>query len=166
MATECPFSEADLLCPACCEVFRFPVTLTCQHNFCKVCIQSYWERKGSRQCPLCRHTESTRRPPINLALKIASDNFKTHASQSMKSGDLCTIHNEELKLFCHKDGKPICLVCHSSRDHKDHKCCSIEEAATDRKVRMVDVKLKYVKGKLQIPRFSHTSYVTKMNCPH
>ncbi|XP_072551931.1 zinc-binding protein A33-like [Salminus brasiliensis] len=134
MATECPFSEEDLLCPVCCEVFSFPVKLTCQHNFCKVCIQAYWERKESQECPLCRHTESMRRPPINLALKIASDTYKKQASQdAVKPDDLCPIHRVELKLFCQKDGKPICLVCHSSRDHKDHECCPIAEAAADRK---------------------------------
>ncbi|KAG9273208.1 nuclear factor 7, ovary-like [Astyanax mexicanus] len=134
MASDCPFSAEDLLCPVCCEVFTFPVKLTCQHNFCKVCIQSYWEQKESRECPLCRHTESSTRPRIDLALKIASDNFKKQASEIvLKPEELCSIHNAELKLFCQKDAKLICLVCHSSRDHKDHDCCPIAEAAADRK---------------------------------
>ncbi|XP_076848346.1 zinc-binding protein A33-like isoform X2 [Brachyhypopomus gauderio] len=134
MAMSCPFNEEDLLCSMCCQVFSFPVTLTCQHNFCKVCIQSHWEWKGSLTCPLCHCKENTWRPPINLALKIASDTFKTQASVvSVKQDDFCSVHNEELKLFCRKDCKPICIVCHSSRDHKDHDCDTISEAAAARK---------------------------------
>ncbi|XP_066541766.1 zinc-binding protein A33-like [Hoplias malabaricus] len=134
MAAALPFCEEDLQCPICCEVFNLPVTLTCQHNFCKICIQSYWERKGSQLCPVCHHIERTRRPPINLALKVASDTFKRQASQVYVSSEsLCPVHKEELKLFCHKDGKPICLVCYASMDHKDHECCPIAEAAAERK---------------------------------
>ncbi|KAI4875795.1 hypothetical protein NFI96_002436 [Prochilodus magdalenae] len=139
MATECPFSKEDLQCPICGEVFTFPVTLTCQHNFCKICVQTHWEWKGVQECLVCHRIESLRRPPINLALKIASDTFKQQASQSsVKSDNLCSTHNEELKLFCHKDGKPICIVCHSSRDHKDHECCPIAEAAADRKTQATE----------------------------
>ncbi|XP_017547481.1 zinc-binding protein A33-like [Pygocentrus nattereri] len=133
MATECPFSKEDVRCPICGDIYTFPVTLSCQHNFCKACIQAHWERKQSQECSVCHRRASTRRPPVNLALKIASDTFKNQANRNLVKYDLCLIHKEELKLFCHKDGKTICTVCHSSRDHKDHECCPIAEAAADRK---------------------------------
>ncbi|XP_035381709.1 LOW QUALITY PROTEIN: zinc-binding protein A33-like [Electrophorus electricus] len=134
MATASPFNEEDLLCPVCRQAFSFPVTLACQHSFCEACIQSHWEWKGSRLWPLRRHSENTRRPPINLALKIASDTFKAQASlRSVNPDNLCSIHSEELKMFCHKESKPICLICHMSRDHKGHQCDTIPEAAAARK---------------------------------
>uniref|UniRef100_A0A8C1MRE0 Uncharacterized protein n=1 Tax=Cyprinus carpio TaxID=7962 RepID=A0A8C1MRE0_CYPCA len=66
MAQECSFSMEDLLCSVCCEVFDTPVILSCKHSFCKTCIQTHWDRMGTRQCPLCRCTERSTRPPINM----------------------------------------------------------------------------------------------------
>ncbi|XP_030621179.1 zinc-binding protein A33-like [Chanos chanos] len=126
--------EEDLLCPVCCEVFSVPVILHCGHNFCKLCIQKYWDSKDSRQCPVCRATEITQRPPINLALKIASDSFRNETEKpSVTVEELCPTHNEKLKLFCRKDAKPICLICHTSREHKHHECSPVAEAASERK---------------------------------
>ncbi|KAL2092971.1 hypothetical protein ACEWY4_010283 [Coilia grayii] len=132
-----PLSKEALVCPLCCEVFRYPVTLQCGHSACKPCLQKFWDRKGSLECPICRRLEVTMRPPINLALKIAADRFQQQQS-AMVSGRLeerCTTHNERLKLFCQRDELPICLVCQVSKEHRNHECCSIADAAIDRKVR-------------------------------
>lgn len=100
MAQECSFTLEDLQCPVCCEVFDIPVILSCNHSFYKTCIQTHWDCMGTRQCPLCRRTERSSRPPINLALKLASDIFKKKPEQFMvKSVERCSRHNEQLKLF-------------------------------------------------------------------
>uniref|UniRef100_A0A673KEA7 Uncharacterized protein n=1 Tax=Sinocyclocheilus rhinocerous TaxID=307959 RepID=A0A673KEA7_9TELE len=136
MAQECSFSMEDLQCPVCCEVFNIPVILSCKHSFCKTCIQTHWDRMGTRQCPLCRRTERSSRPPVNMALKLASDVFKKKPEQFMaKSVERCSRHNEQLKLFCRKDAELICIVCTSSRSHKNHEYCPIAEAASDIMVR-------------------------------
>lgn len=129
------------MCPLCCEVFRYPVTLKCGHSCCKVCLQEFWERKGARECPVCRRLEVTHRPPINLALKIASDRFQLEqsAAAAVKREEICGAHNERLKIFCQRDEVPICVICQLSLEHKKHECCSIEDAATDRKVRCFSV---------------------------
>ncbi|XP_073706275.1 zinc-binding protein A33-like [Garra rufa] len=132
MAEECSFTLEDLQCPVCCEVFDVPVILSCKHNFCKTCIQKHWDRMGTRQCPLCRRTERSSRPAINLSLKLATDVFKQKPEQFMvKSVERCSRHNEELKLFCRKDAELICVSCTSSRSHKNHEYCPITEAASD-----------------------------------
>lgn len=41
-----------LKCPVCMNIFLFPVTLLCQHTFCRNCIQ----RPEVRCCPTCRLT--------------------------------------------------------------------------------------------------------------
>uniref|UniRef100_A0A8C2C3M6 Uncharacterized protein n=1 Tax=Cyprinus carpio TaxID=7962 RepID=A0A8C2C3M6_CYPCA len=136
MAQECSFSMEDLLCSVCCEVFDTPVILSCKHSFCKTCIQTHWDRIGTRQCPLCRRTERSTRPPINMALKLASDVFRKNPEQFMaKSVERCSIHNEQLKLFCRKDAELICIACTSSRSHKNHEYCPIADAASDIMVR-------------------------------
>ncbi|XP_067245409.1 zinc-binding protein A33-like [Chanodichthys erythropterus] len=132
MAEDCPFSVEDLRCPVCCEVFDVPVTLSCKHSFCKTCVQTHWDSRGTRQCPLCRRSERSSRPPVNQALKMALDVFKKKPEQFMvKSVELCSIHNEELKLFCRKDAELICVVCTSSRGHRNHDYCPIAEAASE-----------------------------------
>lgn len=136
MAQECSFSMEDLLCSVCCEVFDTPVILSCKHSFCKTCIQTHWDRMGTRQCPLCRRTERSTRPPINMALKLASDVFRKNPEQFMaKPVERCSIHNEQLKLFCRKDAELICIACTSSRSHKNHEYCPIADAASDIMVR-------------------------------
>ncbi|KAG5274068.1 hypothetical protein AALO_G00158810 [Alosa alosa] len=124
-----------LVCPLCCEVFKYPVTLLCGHSCCKMCLQDLWERKGARECPICRRLEITQRPPINLTLKIAADRFQLEqrAAATMKLEEVCAAHNETYKLFCQRDELPICLVCQLSKEHKNHECCAIADAAKDRK---------------------------------
>ncbi|KAI2653551.1 Zinc-binding protein A33 [Labeo rohita] len=132
MAEESLFTVEDLQCPVCCEIFDVPVILGCKHSFCKTCILRHWDRMGTRQCPLCRRTERSSRPAINLSLKLATDVFKQKPEQFMvKSVERCSIHNEELKLFCRKDAELICVACTSSRSHKNHEYCPITEAASE-----------------------------------
>ena len=133
------FSEEDLLCPQCTEVYYFPVLLKCGHNFCRVCLQKFWECKGCRECPVCHTVSAPARPPINLALKIAVDEYQLQ--QKSKDQDVCRLHNEKLKLFCQNDEEPICLVCHTSRQHKVHECCPVEEAAQQKKVKIETVRI-------------------------
>lgn len=134
MAARASFSEEDLLCPVCCEVFVLPVDLKCGHNSCKACLQKHWERKGCRECPVCRTMSVSERPPINLALKIAVDTFKEQKIYE-NTEERCILHNDKLRLFCQNDEKPICLVCQASKQHKVHDCYPVEEAAKERKVR-------------------------------
>lgn len=136
MAEDCQFTVEDLQCPVCSEVFNVPVTLSCKHSFCKTCVQTHWDCRGTRRCPLCHCTERSSRPPINLALKRASDVFKKKPEQfRVKSVEFCSKHNEELKLFCRKDAEFICDVCTSSRGHRNHDYCPIAEATSEIMVR-------------------------------
>ena len=133
MAARVSLSEGDLLCPICCEVFSVPVQLKCGHNFCKVCLQKLWESKGCRECPVCHTRSTSERPPINLALKIAAESFQERRTCE-NTGELCIWHNEKLQLFCQRDEEPICLICQTSKQHKIHECCPIDEAALEKKV--------------------------------
>ncbi|XP_046701820.1 E3 ubiquitin-protein ligase TRIM39-like isoform X1 [Silurus meridionalis] len=145
------FSEEDFSCPVCCEIFKEPVLLRCSHSVCKVCLQLFWEKKGSRECPVCRRKSSIDTPPRNLALKNLCETFLQDRSQrsSSESETVCSLHSEKLKLFCLDDQQPVCLVCRDSRKHTNHKFCPIDEAVTDCKEKLKTA-LKPLQEKLKI----------------
>uniref|UniRef100_A0AAY4BMK9 Zinc-binding protein A33-like n=1 Tax=Denticeps clupeoides TaxID=299321 RepID=A0AAY4BMK9_9TELE len=129
------FSEEDLSCPVCCEIFKDPLVLSCSHSVCKVCLQMFWESKESRECPVCMRRSSKERPPLNLALKNLCESFSVEKIQRSSAGSevLCSQHDEKLKLFCLEDQQPVCLVCRDSKSHKNHNFSPINEAALDLK---------------------------------
>ncbi|XP_036417079.1 nuclear factor 7, brain-like [Colossoma macropomum] len=133
MAARNPLSEEDFSCPVCCEIFRDPVILSCSHSVCKTCVQQFWETKGSQECPVCRRRSSKEEPPFNLALRNLCESFLESRSQRSSAGSevLCILHNEKLKLFCLDDQQPVCVVCQTSKKHKNHEFSPIDEALTD-----------------------------------
>ncbi|XP_076152616.1 zinc-binding protein A33-like [Alosa pseudoharengus] len=143
MASRLPLSEEDLSCPICCDIFRDPVVLKCSHSFCSTCLQQYWGQKhAARSCPLCR-TESLDEPVASLTLKNLCDSLieegismPPDTREECEPGELCRYHGERLKLFCLLDREPICVICHTSRKHKNHECCPVEEAVVDVKEEM------------------------------
>ncbi|XP_058248041.1 E3 ubiquitin-protein ligase TRIM35-like [Hemibagrus wyckioides] len=144
------FSEEDFSCPVCFDIFKDPVLLQCSHSVCKVCLEQYWEAKGSRECPVCRKRSQQSQLPTNFALRNLCETFLQERSQrsSPESGTVCSLHSEELKLFCLDDQEPVCLVCQTSRKHTDHKFCPTDEAATDCKEKL-KTELKLLKEKLE-----------------
>ncbi|XP_037397061.1 tripartite motif-containing protein 35-like isoform X2 [Pygocentrus nattereri] len=133
MAARNPLSEEELSCPVCCDIFRDPVVLSCSHSVCKSCLQQFWETKGSRECPVCRRRSSKDDPPCNLVLKNVCEALLESRSQRSSAGSegLCVLHNEKLKLFCLDDQQPVCLVCQTSKKHKSHDFCPVDEAVTE-----------------------------------
>ncbi|XP_076120197.1 E3 ubiquitin-protein ligase TRIM35-like isoform X2 [Alosa pseudoharengus] len=132
------FLEEDFSCPVCYDIFRDPVFLTCTHSICKGCLQTFWDSKGSRQCPVCRAVQ----PPVNLFLKNLCETFSTRREPG------CSLHRSELKLFCEDDKQLVCLVCRDSKLHKNHKFSPISEAALERKDEL-RVKMKPLQQKLK-----------------
>uniref|UniRef100_A0A3B4E4P5 Uncharacterized protein n=1 Tax=Pygocentrus nattereri TaxID=42514 RepID=A0A3B4E4P5_PYGNA len=136
MTARNPLSEEELSCPVCCDIFRDPVVLSCSHSVCKTCLQKFWETKGSRECPVCRRRSSRELPPSNLVLKNVCEALLESRSQRSSAGSegLCVLHNEKLKLFCLDDQQPVCVVCQTSKKHKSHDFCPVDEAVTEFKV--------------------------------
>lgn len=127
--------EEDLTCPVCCDIFHDPVIQQCSHSICKGCLHKYWDIKKCRECPVCRHKSPKGELPRNLALKNLCDAFLKVGSNEDAS-ELCSLHGESFKLFCVDDKEPVCVVCQTSRAHKDHMLCPISEAVIDYKVRL------------------------------
>lgn len=53
------------------------------------------------------------------------------------STSFCGLHREKFNLFCLEDEQLLCGACRASKTHENHKCCTIDSAARDRKVRQV-----------------------------
>uniref|UniRef100_A0A3B5LTE7 Zinc-binding protein A33-like n=1 Tax=Xiphophorus couchianus TaxID=32473 RepID=A0A3B5LTE7_9TELE len=113
-------SIEDLTCPVCCDIFRDPVLLSCSHSFCRSCLKKCWDTRA-RECPVCRRKASKCPPLSNLALKNVCEALQQVRRQnSLEEQGRCSLHGEKLKLFCLADEQPICVVCQTSKLHKNH----------------------------------------------
>uniref|UniRef100_A0A672RZ15 E3 ubiquitin/ISG15 ligase TRIM25-like n=1 Tax=Sinocyclocheilus grahami TaxID=75366 RepID=A0A672RZ15_SINGR len=50
-----PLSE-ELHCSICLDLFSDPVTTPCGHNFCKTCVEMFWDISQKCTCPFCKET--------------------------------------------------------------------------------------------------------------
>ncbi|XP_056596722.1 centrosomal protein of 290 kDa-like [Triplophysa dalaica] len=93
-----------LLCSICLDVFSDPVSTPCGHNFCKICLNTYWNNSEDYRCPNCNKTLDQRPDlKINTTLRELVDE---HKKKFEVVCDICT----EGKLKAVKS----CLVCQSS----------------------------------------------------
>ncbi|KAJ8362004.1 hypothetical protein AAFF_G00407190 [Aldrovandia affinis] len=165
MATKSLFLDEELCCSVCCDIFKEPVLLKCSHSFCKVCLQQCWEEKSSRECPLCRRKASMN-PPLNLVLKNIVESYlkqETESESAEKSEARCSLHGEKLLLYCEDDQEPLCFVCQTSKKHRNHRICPVEEAALYQKGELKTV-LNPIKEKLE--RFTKVKQVCEKTAEH
>ncbi|XP_037545008.1 zinc-binding protein A33 [Nematolebias whitei] len=138
--------EEDLTCSVCCDIFRDPVLLPCSHSFCRDCLKQCWDT-GVRGCPICRKKGPKSSPTSNLALRNVCEALQQVKRQNSEDRTNCSLHGEKLKLFCLVDRQPICVVCQSSKVHKNHECLPTDEALLDCKDEL-EVSLKILQKKL------------------
>ncbi|XP_068094259.1 E3 ubiquitin/ISG15 ligase TRIM25-like [Hyperolius riggenbachi] len=84
----------ELECPVCLTIYTDPVSLTCGHNFCRVCIDHVLDsQEGSAgySCPECRE-EYEERPGLhrNIALRNIAGRFLSTQPDQEKAGVHCT----------------------------------------------------------------------------
>uniref|UniRef100_A0A672Y3U3 Uncharacterized protein n=1 Tax=Sphaeramia orbicularis TaxID=375764 RepID=A0A672Y3U3_9TELE len=114
---EKPILENFLTCPVCLETFRDPVSLSCNHSFCLICLKEFWKEKENRTCPVCRRKNS-KETTVNFALKELAESFagslKVGSSETEKGEKkvevVCSKHPEEPKLFCKDENRAVCLM--------------------------------------------------------
>ncbi|XP_015279188.1 PREDICTED: zinc finger protein RFP-like [Gekko japonicus] len=121
----------ETACPICLEYFKEPVILDCGHNFCQACLTQCWEEtERAPSCPQCREIfqQENFRPNRQLAnLVELVRKLQAGKGAEAKWGG-CERHQEPLKLFCHDDQAPICVVCDRSIRHRNHCVLPMEEA--------------------------------------
>ncbi|KAL2102669.1 hypothetical protein ACEWY4_001837 [Coilia grayii] len=133
------FPVENLTCTICYAIFTDPVVLKCSHTFCQECLRRYWKDLDVFLCPVCRKECSSEEPTLSLAFKSLCESVKIRTDVPVVQPDqLCPLHGEKVKLFCFEDKQPICVICHTSKRHKNHTCSPIEEAVQDVKKEMED----------------------------
>ncbi|XP_078501951.1 E3 ubiquitin-protein ligase TRIM39-like [Lissotriton helveticus] len=131
--------KEEATCSICLEYFTEPVSVKCGHVFCLSCITRCWEGlQTDFHCPECRETSlnKTLRPIRhlgNMVELLKQLHILSATSQDENYENLCTEHEEKLKLFCEDDQEPICVICRESKNHKAHSARPIREAAQEYK---------------------------------
>ncbi|XP_073715854.1 E3 ubiquitin-protein ligase TRIM39-like [Misgurnus anguillicaudatus] len=107
--TEHASLSEELQCCICLDVFSDPVSTSCGHNFCRICLKQCWDNSQIYSCPYCKETFS-KRPElkINTTLREVTLIFKEKFSLR-RSEVLCDVCDER-KLKALKS----CLTCQAS----------------------------------------------------
>ncbi|KAM6914272.1 bloodthirsty-related gene family, member 30 [Lycodopsis pacificus] len=138
MMAEAPdlFSEQELTCSICLDLFDEPVSTPCGHNYCQACIGGYWASSPVCTCPLCkRQFEERPRLSVNKVFALIANKYKesrygatgfpsavrngTAATDVTAPGDLVTSSGEEV-VWCDvctgvkQPAVSSCLTCTAS----------------------------------------------------
>nr|XP_061805920.1 E3 ubiquitin/ISG15 ligase TRIM25-like [Nerophis lumbriciformis] len=71
------FTEQELTCSICLDLFTDPVSTPCGHNFCQACIGGYWASTAVCTCPLCKNPfEERPQLSINRVFAVITENYK------------------------------------------------------------------------------------------
>ncbi|XP_065117317.1 tripartite motif containing 109 [Paramisgurnus dabryanus] len=143
----------QIQCSVCLGDFTDPVSLLCDHTFCRQCISSHSHSSRLRLCPECRRPYTMWDLRSNRVLRNMVDAVREHLTEQQAQRDMvasgahsgamrlfeepeklvCSDHKERLKLFCETDQKLVCLICRDCVKHQGHMFKPVEEAAEPRK---------------------------------
>ncbi|XP_044525272.1 probable E3 ubiquitin-protein ligase TRIML1 [Gracilinanus agilis] len=125
--------KTDLTCSICLGYFTDPVTVSCGHSFCTVCLlRCRGEAESTFHCPECRGIieEDDVLPNRNLqTVSVTGKRLRPHLLQSIVDLSVCHKHGEKEKLFCEEDQRLLCGSCSLSPGHKDHRVLPLKMAA-------------------------------------
>ncbi|CAH2321037.1 E3 ubiquitin ISG15 ligase TRIM25-like, partial [Pelobates cultripes] len=121
-----------------CHIYSDPVTLTCGHSYCQVCITRTWdiqeEDKRGYSCPEC--LQGFRRKPElkrNMNLCNIADLFVPSEPVSIENRK-CSIHKRVLEYYCLEDTVYICVSCLLAEEHRGHQVETLNEVTVKKKV--------------------------------
>ncbi|XP_029918975.1 tripartite motif-containing protein 65-like [Myripristis murdjan] len=128
--------SAKFCCSICLDLLKDPVTIPCGHSYCMSCIKDCWdgeEHKEIHSCPQCRQTFTPRPVLVKSAMLAAlvQEVRKTGLGDGDLQENICSRHNEVMKIFCRTDQQFICYLC-SMDEHKGHDTVSAAAECTEK----------------------------------
>ncbi|XP_057196143.1 tripartite motif containing 108 isoform X2 [Triplophysa rosa] len=144
----------QIKCSVCLSDFTDPVTLACEHSFCRKCITGHMQASlGPSACPECRKPYSKDDLKPSRLLRNITSTAREHLFARRKADNtenpeskdgteplklpeaelVCSEHDEKLKLFCDTDQKLVCVICRDGDKHKGHMFKPCKEAAEIKK---------------------------------
>ncbi|XP_077112937.1 E3 ubiquitin-protein ligase TRIM21-like [Ranitomeya variabilis] len=126
----------DLKCSICLTMYTDPVTLTCGHNFCQICLLDLLYSQDSTRnysFPDCR-TLFNFRPAVqkNTDLSNIVERIRSEQQQGKRLGT-CSLHKRPLEYYCWEDSARICTVCRQSVQHQRHEILNFDVACEKKK---------------------------------
>uniref|UniRef100_A0A8C5WIU5 Uncharacterized protein n=1 Tax=Leptobrachium leishanense TaxID=445787 RepID=A0A8C5WIU5_9ANUR len=134
----------QLTCSICTDIYTDPVTLTCGHTYCRLCITRTWDNQEEREssCPECRHRFRAR-PKLrrNLSLTNIAESFRSSHPEQEEVRIPCTycdspvpaaktcLHCEVLEYYCCEESVFICVSCSLAGEHRGHRVETLNEAS-------------------------------------
>ncbi|KAI4876631.1 hypothetical protein NFI96_020570 [Prochilodus magdalenae] len=117
-------SEEQLLCSICLNVFTDPVSTPCGHNFCKKCLEGYWDSSDHWRCPLCNKSFENR-PDLSVNTFISETAIQFRKSAELNASGAEDDHPTELTTV-------LCDVCTGVKKKSVKSClnCGVSYCRT------------------------------------
>ncbi|KAM8924021.1 E3 ubiquitin-protein ligase TRIM58-like [Pelodytes ibericus] len=130
----------ELICSICLNIYTDPVTLTCGHSYCLVCIGNVLdtqEGSGVYSCPECR-AEFQDRPALEKNRKLGNI-AETFLSTQPEEDRKCSVHKKVLEYYCTEDAVCICVSCSLAGEHRGHQVETLNEASEKKKEKLRNI---------------------------